>query len=310
MTNGNGNGNGNGSAIVPSQGFNSAVPVSHNMPVYPNLPYPQAPLSVESQQGSANYYIMGQGRAMGPEDANADYALLPAQQYHESALLQINPIMMIQGRATIVTADYNLIANQQYLRAAGDIVGALGRNDQSEVVAARVGVTGEFVASAPTPPNYVAGFLIEWSSQLQTSAPFTMAIQTERFKGKSWQSVDRNVRLRIGGPDNVGSSGGGMIIVPFAQRISANDTCGWTSGGGSTTAAQGGMQKAILQPAWVPPGFASWDTIPAVTVDPNDAPSVSITVPTNIADGFGVLIRYVTAGSPQLAMMREATYYS
>jgi hypothetical protein len=301
----------------PSQGMVPQTVPQANASMVPNLAAPYMPPTQEQRLGQPNFYVQGMSRVVSPEDANADFATLPAQVYHESAMLQLPPVFFLQGRGSIVRADYNILANQQYLRGGGDVLGALGRNDQVENIGAQVGGTGQFLIEAPAPPNLVFGFILEWSTQFQISAPFTMSIITERFKGLSWQTLDRTIALRIGGQMGGGgdaNANGGIIAVLFAQRLSTTDTCGWAGGGGSSTPASGGMFKAVAQPAWVTPGFDSADPdfpfIPATTVDMDDAPEVSVTVPLTIASGFSVLARYISAASPQLANVREAALYS
>lgn len=278
---------------------------------------PGFPGTPEAAMGARNFLIEGENRLVETENSNADFALYPANQYNRAALIQVPPAIPIQQSFRVVKADYNSMANYQYVRAGADVVGALGRNDQDEQLGVQQGApdTGVFVIPACAAPNLVLGFVIEWSAQLQTSAALTMTVETRRFTGKSWQSVDRKFTLRI---DAGIAANGGIFAALFAQRMSADDSCGAYPSDDSSGPAvgYGGMQKAIVQPAWLKTkGTAAGPTdpepvfydvsAPGILAD-GAAPEIRVSVPPNIASGFGCLARYITAGSPQLSDVRQA----
>lgn len=309
--------NGNNKIMrVGGQNYQPAIVETGGYPVEPDgLRPPMRPPTQEERLGQPNFYVAGWDRIAGPEDSNADYALYPPDVWSRSALFGVPTVIPIQGGFSVIRADYNELANYAYFRSAAGLVDADGRNDQDEIPGFDPGTAGVFEIDAPTPPNLVLGFMLEWSLQRQISAPFSMQIETVGFKGRSWQSVDRNVALRVGGDsaNNNGwgsSANGGILALLFGQRMSANDTCGWTSGGGCTAPASGGMQKAIVQPAWIAP-YSEIATNPVFIpgtslLDFTDAPVITVTVPQTLAAGFGVLARYITAGSPQMAVVRQA----
>jgi hypothetical protein len=254
------------------------------------------------------------------EDANADYSIFPPEMYHASALLQVPAVIWLQGSGTIVRADYNVLSNYEYFRASAEMVGSFGRNDQNEVAAVSTNGT-DFVMAPPTAPNLIAGVILEWSSQLQTSSAFTMHVATSSFKSISYQGLDRvfDVRIGPGGSTPDGSvqfANGGILAFLFAQRMSTNDQCGCLTGSGCTSVlGTGGMMKAIVQPAYVATASdVDIDPfpmifIPGLTVrSPAQEvfPTVTVTVPAAIGAGFSVLARYLTAASPALAAVRQA----
>jgi hypothetical protein len=267
--------------------------------------------SVESRLGDQNYYIPGANRSSSPEDSNADYALVPPAVYQAAAIAQLPTAIPIQGQFTKVRADYNIVANLAYVRTASAVVDALGRNDQDEHQGAE-DPSGTFTINSPSVPNHVLGVVLEWSLQRDTSSAFTIEVQTQGYKGMNWQPVDRNFTLRISGGD---SANGGMFAFLFAQRMSADYACGSTNVQ-AVTAGRGGMQKAIVQPAYIPNAMtafvASLDETAEVKApglsakDEYDLGKIRVIVPTNIATGFSVLGRYITAGSPQMADVRAA----
>lgn len=304
-----------------SQGYMRPVPINPALSIAPDLPLPELPFTQEQQLGMADALLQMRGRLISPEDANANRSFLPKGYFRQSAIAAVPAVVPIQGGFSKIKYDYNVLSNYQYFRDGAALVGSIGRNDQDQIPGTTT-VPGVYIVRAPAPPNLVLGFALEWSSQFQTSAPMTMKIQTFGWKGMSYQSVDRNVEVRIGGPGSLANANGGILAVLFAQRMSANDSCGYDSGNNQVASAEGGMQQAIVQPAWVPPYVqqATFDLadppvqngttvsyIPGLSLDSiNDFPYIEVTVPAAIAAGFSVLGRYLTAASPQLADVRAA----
>jgi hypothetical protein len=320
------NGNGPQNSIVPAgQGFMRPELAPAASGIVPGMPMPSFALTAEQRLGLQEYFIQQMGRTAAPEDSNADFALMPPDIYHRQAAGQLEAVIRLQGDFTVLRADYNIIANNQYLRDGFALVNAVGRNDQDQIEGTTPDPTdGYFTIQAPAAPNLVSGFIIEWSEQLQITAPFTLELDTFNWKGQGYQPLDRKFALRIGGGDRIGSANGGMFGVLFAQRLSAQETCGWPySGGSTTTLASGGMFKAVHQPAVVPPVVQqpTYDDadppvqdgtvrifIPGLTIPQVlNSPYVRIKVPTSLAGGFSCSARYITAASPQMADVRLAT---
>jgi hypothetical protein len=204
--------------------------------------------------------------------------------------------------------DYNTLANGQALRAAIDELDAEGRNDQVEYEGLLDAGTGDFQVSAPTPPNLVLGALVEWSQQLQTAGRYSIQVTTAGWRNRCYASVDRNFIIRPGNKFGEGTMIGGMFAFLFAQRMEASDTCGWPSGGGCTVQAEGGMQQSMAQLAFVAPYTSVTEVaveIPGTTLIGAE-PTLTVSVPTSFAAGFGCQVRYITAASTSLAQVRAA----
>jgi len=268
--------------------------------------------SIEQQVGQTQFSIPNVGRIQSPEDANADAVIFTPEQFQKIGIYQVPPAIMLDGRMTLLAADYNVMANYQYVRAAADVVGAEGRNDQTDYEFLETATAGLFISghgNAVTnifsPPNLLLGFQIEWGLSTLQFAPFVMRVHTLDFKGRSYQSVDRDVKFRV--ESNGGS--GGVLQFLFGQRMTTAQTCGY--GAAPYYTAAGGMNKAIVQPAVLPVindgADLEYRIVPfeAASVE---QPRIFITVPANLADNFTAVCHLLTAGSPFLAATREALF--
>jgi hypothetical protein len=265
------------------------------------------PQTQEQRGGQEDYGLRGLTRNSFPEESNSDYGRVDPRRYNATAAAQVPTAFKMQGDFTVTRADYNRLANYEYVRRAADFVGAAGRNDQDEQAGVATG--NIFRMEAPAAPNWVMGFFLEWSLGHDATSAFTMKITTTNFKGQSWQSLDRAFDLRIGAGPN---ANGGIIGVLFGSRQSAQEACGYYPGPQTAppTAGYGGMSIAMVQPAWIPPtAWVADETfvqIPGLAQNTtNGSPFVSVEVPSNITPSFSVLSRYITAGSPQMSDMRQ-----
>jgi hypothetical protein len=292
----------------PNQGYQTPMAERHGAlaPVNPNASLNQ---TQEGRLGQPDYPMPEPGRLEYPEDANAEYGFAMPSALNKIAMAQVPCAIAIQGGFTLDRADYNALANYQYVRDGAAVVGALGRNDQDGQIGTAAG--GVFTIPSSSSPNFVLGYMIEWSLQLQTSTAFTLKLRTLGFKGRSWQPLDRRFDLRIGG-GRLGDSAGGIFAFLFAQRLDAQYACGYE--GGASNMAQtgyGGMMKAIVQPAAIVPYVTNEENspifIPGVSLETNTiGPKIEVEVPAALAAGFGVVGRPITAASPHLALLRAA----
>lgn len=248
--------------------------------------------------------VPGLTRWANAEDSAADYANVDPADYHRLAARQVPPIIPLSGEYVVVQADYNLIANYELARSGLGAVEALGRNDQNVYNGTVVANAGTHTFTGFSDPNLIAALQVDWGVALLAAAPFDLGIQTSYFRnGMGWASVDRNVTVRVGSV--VGGQFGGSFQIPFAQRMTSAQTCGYTA-----PAVAGGMQKAIYQPARIPLQLPVefYDRIPPVGVasDELDAvPFLLLTMPPTIAASWSARCRVVSAGSPQLANFRD-----
>jgi hypothetical protein len=274
----------------------------------------------ESRLGQPNFMMPGVGRIQYPEDANADSVIIDPAVLHQMGIYQVPAVIPVDGDFTIFAADYNMMANYQYVKDAMAVVGAAGRNDQQDynfVAASNVFTAGgiNVGVQAFSSPNLITGFQIEWGLSILSWAPFTMTLQTHNFKGQHYQPVDRRVVMRF---ESAKSGNGGIFQCLFGQRLTYSDSCGCGgygvySGTGAAYSATGGMNKAIVQNAVVPGQYQS--TLgggifipPYNVVQGEDLPFITLTVPAALASGFSATCHLLTAGSPYMASAREALF--
>lgn len=271
----------------------------------------------EQRLGQRNFQIPNVGRIQTPEDANADMAegafVSNPGGWMESALDQCPAVIAVEGDFTVLTADFNVMANFQYVRAAADLIGAEGRNDQNTYQF--LNTLGVFTAGSPaagafSQPNLILGFQIEWGVELLSFQPFTMEVQTFNFRGRSYQPVNRHFTLRMGGASGAKGGNAGIFQFLFGQRLTSSDGCGYTYGGAFPLGGAG-MNKAIVQPAHLGlfnnnnSGFA----LPPFTYEEYlDAPSIRLTIPASLATAFGATVHMLSVASPFLAATREALF--
>lgn len=258
--------------------------------------YGQGPGTVDSE--------LQHGRTSQPEDANADYGdgatLDDLKQYFNNAASRIPALVTEDGVLKILNADYNVISNMEYFRQAASVIGALGTNDQKGVDLADAGwesTLKTLAAGAIASPNFIIGLAFEWSMPKQYAQAFKMQIKTSGFKNFTGSIVDRDVTIKLG--TEAGHDVGGILYLVFAYRNTSASTPGYEYFG------QGGMQSAIVSPAYIPPlGTASVpdvDWINSVTSNPG----VSVIVPAAVRTPLSVTVRPITAASPALAALRE-----
>jgi hypothetical protein len=265
--------------------------------------------TAESIVGQKNWMPAGPGRLASPEDANADFSREPPAVISARAADEIPGVFPVQGVLIYERPDFPTISNFQYVRAACDVLGALGRNDQDEQPGVASG--NNFEHQCPSSPNFILGFVVEWSQQRDTSAAIPLIVTTAGFKGASDQVVDRKFTVRVGHDHNTGIFG-----FLFASRMSANDSCGYAvQNTAMATAGFGGMNRAIVQLAKIVPytdvdvsdddsGKYKNQFIPGANLPSTSAaPKVTVTVPS--ATGFSCSIRPITAASMWLAVTRE-----
>jgi hypothetical protein len=239
-------------------------------------------------------------RTATPEASNADV------QVPLLGLRRMVPAIVAYGGSdedyVIQSADYNYIVNIAGLIDVLGDVRSLGRNDvvQQQAWEPSSG-TGIYRMSAPTPPNHVAGFWLEWSIRAQLGVTMTMDVATFNFRNMSFASVDRHVKV-TGGLNNKYS---GRFAVLFAERTSYNDTCGCTDGGGCTTLAEGGMQQAVVTPAFVSNKVSAAN--PGLSIDSDtDEPYIQVTVPASMSGVVNFTAQYITKASQAEATLRQA----
>lgn len=217
-------------------------------------------------------------RVISPEDSNADFAKWDADAWNGIADGQLPPIIPISGDYTLLRADYNVLANNQYLRAAADVIGAIGRNDQTDYALTTSG-GGIFTASSFSSPNLILGFQVEWGLPALNAPMFNMTITTTGFYAEenAGHSVDRSVTLRIDG----NQMSGGILACVFAARQTSSNPY---------ASAVGGMNKAIVTPA---------------RCQSATSPTVIVTVQSNVATNFSGQVHLLSAASPYLASVRD-----
>jgi len=307
-------------SIITVPGTEIINPASLQEPSVPAAYRYRRDMQTEEQRlGQKDFFIPGVSRLQFPEDANADSVLMSPELLHASPILQIPPVIPVDGEFTVLSADYNMLANYQYVKDAAAVLGAAGRNDQSDyptVAAGGVFTAGAASTSHFSPPNLIIGFQIMWGLSILSWAPFAMKVATQGFRGQHYQPLNRNFTLRM---DSAKSGNGGIFQVLFAQRLTYQESCG--CGGyaanapeGASYLALGGMNKAIVQNAVIPGSYGVEDTESAGTLmfppysQPSSfgPPTIVITVPAALAAGFTATVQLITAGSPYLASMREA----
>jgi len=261
----------------------------------------------EQRLGQAQFPTPQTGRLQAPEDANADMANWDPSQWMKTADWQVPSILQIEGTFTVLAADFNVLANYQYVRAAADDVGSEGRNDQTtypfQLTTAGTGIfqAGTAASRIFSTPNLVLGFQVEWGVNVLNFQPFNMVIQTFNFIGRSYQPLNRQITLRMGGSAGFKGGNSGIFQVLFGQRLTSSDTCGYTS------TADSGMNKAIVQPAQIPALLVT--QVPGISVaSPADQPFIRLTVPVAVETGFGATLHLLSAASPYLGSMREGLY--
>lgn len=286
----------------------------------------------EQRLGQPNFVIPGMGRWQAPEDANADASYMDPLTVHQMGIVQVPPIIPVKGNFTLFSVDYNTLANYKYVKSALNVLGAAGRNDQSDYeLLLTANATGLFQAGGAanisglrpfSSPNLVIGFQVEWGLNILNYAPFSMTLRTFNFRGQHYQQVDRRVVVRFdssqGADDSGSSSNGGVFQVLFGQRLTYNDSCGcggyWSTQPAATYQAAGGMNKAIVQNAVIPgqygPAIADGAAFmpPYSVINPDDLPYIQIQIPPNLEDGFAATIHLITAASPFAASLREALF--
>jgi hypothetical protein len=266
----------------------------------------------ESALGQRDWARSTPSRTQTPEASNADAGIWPADAILVRSGDEIPGVIPINGDFVLERADYTTLLNFKYAWEAADVVGALGRDDQDAIQG--VNGSGVFSITGSSTPNFVLGYVIEWSQQLQTSSAQTITVETSHFRGASIQPLDRKFTVRVGG-GNLASQNSGVFAFLFASRIEADEGCGYAVSDNVPAAklGYGGMNRAIIQPAKI---------LPYVTVDngsgvylPVHVPGSSLassgdvarmTVTPQSATGFEVRARPITAGSPWLAAIREA----
>lgn len=240
------------------------------------------PTTLEEALGLRDRLRTSMTRRSAPEIANADRVNIPPEQWFETADLDIDSVVQIDGTYIVVQADYNVLANLQYLRDAAAYLGAVGRNDQSSYV--MTGQSGTWTYQGFSSPNALLGFQVEWGLAPINGAAFNMAVTTSYFNGANGQSVNRNFTLRV----NPFDSSGGIFQFLFANRTQGVSP-------GYHYDGLGGMNVAIIQPAVL----GSYDE----SVD--NAPLVEIAAPSSLANFLSFNLRPITAASPALAALRE-----
>lgn len=244
------------------------------------------------------------GRTTQPEDSNSDYgdaaSLDDLRLYFNGASSRIPAIVTEDAKPNILNVDYNVISNLEYFRSGASVVDALGTNDQLglDLADAAWDTTLKTLgAGAIASPNFLLGVSIEWSIPKQYAQAFKMQIKTVGFKSFTGVSVDRNVTIKLGA--EAGHDVGDIMYLLFAYRSTSASTPGYQYLG------EGGMQSAILCPAYLPPlaksGVPDVDWINSVTSNPD----VQVIVPAAVRTNLSVTTRPITAASPSLAAVRQ-----
>jgi hypothetical protein len=321
--------NNNNSMVVARQGMQGWVQpqVARPMPMFrmPGVAGNQTP---EGAAGVQNFSMPRPGRLDYPENANAGMIGTPAQDLVDSMMSPIpcaSPVF--GGGFAVERADYNAIANYGYVRSALQAMDQLGRNDQDPQAGDDSATPGTYLIPVPLGPNFIIGFAIEWSLQLQAAATFSLEVVTSGWKNASLAPVDRSFSLRMangGGGDNRSLISGGIFAFPFAQRLDATTSAGWVDSAAyapnpRATQAKGGMNVAIAQCAKLLPysteGYVTSDAatltvqnfVPGASYETlNDIPQLTVIVPAALSDYFSVTARPLTVAAPYTAMYRRA----
>lgn len=247
------------------------------------------------------------------EDTSALESALGPTMLNTTKGIHVPSLLDIEGTHKVISSDYGTLVNYSVLRHSARLIEAFGRNDQMTYEGVDTVPNGVFRIDAPTPPNYVLGVEIEWSLPRDQSQQFGATIETTQFRNKSTANVDRTIEIAIGAAMNSGT-----FTLLFAQRVERGDACGWTAGGGCDTLAAGGMQLAVISPAFIAPYCVDQQAapeplnIPGATIPnhPDDDPYIQVTVPASFVGQFQCRGRYLVAGSPtvwrtELAMARS-----
>jgi hypothetical protein len=218
-------------------------------------------------------------RIISPEDSNADLAKWDASVWNSVAGGQLPPAIPVSGQFTLLAADYNVMANNQFLRAGCDLIGALGRNDQT-TYNFTTGGGGVFNATNFSLKNMILGAQIEWGLSLLNASPFNMQVSTSSAYAFAGHPVDRSMTLRFDG--NMQALNGGIFTILFGARMTPQNPYG-------SPPAQAGMNKAIVTPAWM------------------DGTSINlqISIPSALASYFTATCHLLTPASPYLAALRD-----
>lgn len=251
------------------------------------LAHSGAPDTPEQRLGQVNYYTPS--RLLSPEDANADSAFVDPADYHRSELFPVPCVSAVTGQLLMQAADYNDLANFRFLRAARDIVGALGVNDQTNYAMPLAGTSTGIHETTTTPfaghSNLILGVQLQWGVSQQYYSPFTMTVETAGAYGHGGQSVDRRFELRFEGVDKSGN--GGTFIFPFAYRLTTDKYVG-----SSSLYGRGGMNKGIVCPAY--------------TAHASGPLNIKVTVPVALETVFNVSAHLVSAASTFMAAYSQA----
>lgn len=257
--------------------------------------------NLQAATGQPDYPIGGRSRVFSPEDQLADTSLILPDVLCEHAGDSILPVTAINGGFTWLGGDYPTIANLRQLLSAWKLVATLGRNDNTSYALTPNG-SGVFSLTAISDPNIILGFQIEWGLSVLNYAPFNLTVATQFFRGASYQPVDRTYTLRMDPQSGIGTSG--IFTFPFAQRVAASDTCGYTA----ATRAHGTMMQAIVQPAWVGNKTDAISDLPPVAVSTGGFPTLTITVPSAFNSTLSITCHLLTAASPYLASYMQDTF--
>jgi len=271
-------------------GNNAMVVSRSDLPVTVGMTADGRPIVVyrEGHFGSEEEALGQQDRSTGhtrrtaPEEANSDIVEISPSRWFETADRLIDSVVQIEGMLTVTQADYNTLANMQYLRDAAALVSAIGRNDQTGYALAAS--SGHHTQYAFSSPNAILGFQVEWGISPLQAAAFNMVVNTYNFKGFAGQSVDRNFTLRAN--PQVGQ--GGIFTFLFANRTQGVSE-GYHYNG------TGGMNVAIIQPAIL----GDLDDTSTST------PYIDIVAPTTLDSYVNFYVRPITAASPSLAALRQ-----